>query len=296
MPNDTTSKTLKILESIKNRYTSTTMSARILNTQLNRRKYETNIKWMSSTDILNIYNEYNIPYYESKKDFIKQHKEYEYIKEIDGKQFLKVKELPITDKQVEALWEVYSKRHKLIISGQYVEMRDELYKENYAGALRRLGATQKEIDQIMSLSHDDLQRLLNEGGASKEATSKYALPEIGLFSYDDVSQLAEVRERIRHAFETILDRPYEYDEKEVSDYYKKLKRFVVPEDYEQLEEEDNVSYYSLIDNIDVGRIQKSRPDKHGNTHYFIRFLGSEKGKNKELIKDIVSRKKRLGEL
>lgn len=297
MPKQDIEKTLRVLRTIKSHYMSSTMTERILRTQVISKPLPRG----KQRDILEeedtarkIYERYNIPYFKTKEEFIKRNSEYNYVVEKDGKQFIKTKELPITDKQLEALWEYHSKRHKLIMSGQYEEIREEMYKENYATGLRRLGATQQELDQIMSLTHTDLLKLLNEGGASKEATSKYALPEVGLFSYDDVSQLAEVRNRIKTAFQTILGRDFIYDETETSEYLKKIRRFVPREEIEELEEEDNLSYYSLIDNFDTSRI-KLKETKTGS-YYYVPFLGSERGKNSDLIKDIVSRKKRLGEL
>lgn len=277
----------KVLSSIKEYYGTQVISESVRNITVDRKLYERRSKFLDASEIKQLYEEYNLKYYTGKKQF-----------------YASKEGLNMTDQQIEALWIEYEHREKLIISGQYQEFRDELFRQNYIKGLRKLGATDKEIQYFEKLSHQEILKLTNEGGANKENTSKNLLPELGLFNYNDINSIFTIRNDIQKVFKEYLNIDYEWEERK----YDRLCKLFKPKTFNKytseieseiddtIEDVQSHVYYSLIEKLSPDRIRETKPDRKGRTHYYIRGFGSQVGKNKDIVDDIVSYFKIKGKL
>ena len=263
----------KVLNSIKDYYSGLKISDDIRKIPLSMNKYFKRDMKLSTRDIKDIYEKYNIVYYGSKQEYMNSKEAYE-----------------LTDAQKKVLWEDYEYRHKLIISGQYEDYRTELFRDNYIKAMRRIGASEKEIQILENIPINQWSLMEITPNVEKDNLRDKLLPPLGLFHYDDKSFLSEVRNDIQKLLKDKFDIDYTWDEDSViSKSMKYLKKLVPYEDREDLiTDGDEVELYTdMIRHVPFSKFKKTKPDKNGDVHYYIPGVGSEKGKNSQLIKDIL---------
>ena len=264
----TNDKRAKVLNSIKDYYGGLKISENVHNIKLNMRKFWYNDQHLWESDIKKVYEKYNIAYYANKGDF------------------MKAKEpLELTEVQKETLWQDYEYRHKLIVSGQYDEYRINLFKENYIKGMRRLGASEQEIEILQGMSSSQWDLLQDIPQPSKDNIKDTKLPPLGLFNYDDASMLSKVRKDIAELLKDEFNIDYTWDDdSSIRKSLKYLPRLIRPEDRDDLIDSDNeIEVYT--DMIRHVPFEKLKQNKKGM--YYIRGVGSEQGKNSQLIKDIL---------
>ena len=263
----------KVLNSIKDYYTGLKISDNIHKIKVNMTKYWKRDANLWESDIKAIYDKYNIVYYKSKEEYMLSKEEYE-----------------LTDKQKQTLWEDYEHRHKLIVSGQYEDYRAELFRDNYIKAMRRIGAGEKEIQILQDIPLSQWGLLEITPQAQKDNARDKQLPPLGTFSYNDKSLLAEVRKDLKVVLKEQLDVDYEWDEESnIKKSLKYIKALIKPEDRDDLLQEGNEIelYTDMIRHVPFEKLKKTKPSKNDAGHYYIRGVGSETGKNSQLIKDIL---------
>lgn len=263
----------QVLNNIKDYYSGLKISDDISKIPLSINRYFKRDMHLGTRDVKNIYAKYNIVYYGSKEEFMRSKEPYK----------LKAEER-------EVLWKDYEHRHKLIISGQYEEYRTKLFRDNYLNAMRRIGASEKEIQILENISLEDWSLMEITPNVEKDNLRDKLLPPLGLFHYDDKSFLSEVRNDIQKLLKDKFDIDYTWDEDTIiSKSMKYLKKLVPYEDREDLlTEGDEVQLYTdMIRHVPFSKFKKTKPDKNGEIHYYIPGVGSEKGKNSQLIKDIL---------
>lgn len=267
----------EVLDTIKDYYAGLKMSENIRKIPLNMNKYWKRDQQLYSSDIKEIYDKYGIAYYKNKAEFDSAKEVYD-----------------LTTSQKEELWNDYQYRHKLIISGQYEDYRINVFKENYIKGMRRLGASETEIDVLSKLTTSQWEFLATLPDANKNNIKDKRLPPLGLFNYDDKSYLAKVREDLSILLKEQFDVEYKYDDEDVLiKHIKKLWNIIEPEDKDDIIESTNEEevYVDLIRHVPFYKLKETKPDKYGRTHYYIRGVGSEKGKNSKLITDILKQYK-----
>lgn len=248
------------------------MSKSIRNIEVDEDKWK-RYKYRNEDYINMIYNKYSIKRYEFKEDFMNSKDVYE-----------------LTDRQKEALWEDYRHRDKLIRTGQYDDYRMSIFRDNYIRGLRRLGASEKELDILQSMDLSQWSELQSIPEPSKDSAKDRQLPPLGLFNYNDVSYLQSVREDLSRLLKERFNIDYTYDDESViSKSLKYANKLVREDDIEYIEDEDDdiSKYNQMLIHTDTDKLIKTKPNKYGESHYYIRGIGSEVGKNSELIKDIL---------
>lgn len=262
------------MSSIKDYYTGLKVSENIRHIEVNEIKYKM-YKYRNDDYINSIYQKYNIKRYEDKVDFMKSKETYE-----------------MTENQKEALWIEYEHRDKLIRTGQYDDYRIELFRDNYLKGLRRLGASEKEIELLRSLSIEQWNELQELPQAEKDNIKDKQLPPLGLFNYNDKNYLYSVRNDIGLLLEERFGIKYEYeDDSLIKQSNKYLKTLVPKSELKFINDENELTTYNdMLIHTDRKKLIESKPDSFGNTHYYIKGIGSEKGKNSQLIKDILKAK------
>lgn len=267
----------KVLNTIKDYYTGLKISDTVRNIPINQDLYRIYFK-RNEEYIDRIYEKYNMKRYYDKWEFMKSKEAYE-----------------LTDKQKEALWIEYEYRDKLIRTGQYDEYRIELFRDNYLKGMRRLGATEKEIETLRSMSLEQWDLLQDIPQPSKDNAKDKILPPLGLFNYNDSSYLSKVREDLQLLLKEQFNIEYEYED--ISIISKALKHSktllgsmdkLTEDEYESYNEVEKYNY--MITHVPDSKIKVSKPDRYGHTHFYIKGVGSETGKNSQLIKDIIKAK------
>lgn len=264
----------RVLSTIKDYYLVYKPSEKIRNMEVRRNILRVAINHREEYEKYadTIYKKYNITKFNTREEFMEH-----------------LEPMFLSDTQKRALWAEYRHRHDLILTGQYDEWRQEQFKENYIEGMRKLGATQKEIDILTSISPEQFEQLSNIPNTNKDSIKDKALPELGLFNYDDKSTLYEVRKQLKVLLSRELGIEYEYDDSIKVD---KVKALLKVEDRRDVDTTNELTeYWSSIRAFPEYRIKLSKPDKNGNQHYYIPFLGSEYGKNAEIVRDILHEKK-----
>lgn len=295
IPNDTNSmedkgKRERVLKNIHKYYNNMIIAERIRDTPVDeKRMYRTyksvrnrkivEVKEYAGKDpieVQEIYRKYNMTYFSSKQAFMSQKEMYD-----------------LSDAQKEALWIEWKHRDDLVRTGQYEELRIQIYRENYIKGMERLGLSQNEIEQVRNLTDLEFERLMIPN-ADKSNASRSRLPELGLFTYNDMDSLTRVRKGLEKVFKEELGKEFTYNEdnNEVQLKQRKLRRLTRVRDRENIDDTNEMTeYYSTIDIFPVTRIKKTKPDKYGRSYYYIPFLGSER--TSSIVTDIVARKKKL---
>ena len=131
--------------------------------------------YLSYTDVKAIYEKYNIRYFRNKEEFNKYFKD-EGLINTHGN---------IEDRKglLDKMWEDYKHRDALIRTGQYEDIRTQVYKENYIKALKAIGAPEYVINTLEKIDLKKWQILSVTPNADKGEESDTILPHLGGFAY-----------------------------------------------------------------------------------------------------------------
>lgn len=163
-------------------------------------------------------------------------------------------DMQFSDAQLEALWIEYEHREKLIVTGQYEKIRLDMFRQNYIKGMERLGMSKAEIEHFKKLTDKQLDELIMYPRVEKGSEKSTYLPQLGLFNYDDKESLSRVRADLEEAYEAV--------------------------GLETLQDENFDRYKNY-------KVKLSKPNKKGEQHYYIPFVGSETGRNADLVRDIL---------
>lgn len=129
----------------------------------------------SIREVSQIYERYNIREFKNKEEFVK-HFTNEGL--IDN-----VKDLPNRQALLDKMWEDYKHRDALIRTGQYDDIRTQIYKDNYIKALKAIGVPEYVINTLQKISLDKWDILATTPNPNKDSKSDTLLPHLGGFAY-----------------------------------------------------------------------------------------------------------------
>ena len=111
----------------------------------------------------------------------------------------------LSNKELEQLWQEYHHRDDLIVSGQYEDIRAQLYRDNYLKAMRKSGIYPEAIKNVEALSLENWKTIMELPSANKKNPKDTLMPHIGGFHYGSVSAtfINNAIEDIRNAFKTL---------------------------------------------------------------------------------------------
>lgn len=234
-------KRTKVLQTLKEYYGGYVISDVVRDMPVNMKLYEQKTKFGIHNEledyVKEMHKKFKIPYYTGRADFVN-----------------KKLAMQFTDAQIEALWVEYEHREKLIVTGQYEKLRLDLFRKNYIKGMERLGMSKAEIEHFKKLTDEQLDELIYYPDLRKDSAKKRYLPELGNFTYDDISSLENTRQELELAYKVV---GIETLEDEMFNRYKNYK------------------------------VKLSKPNKKGEQHYYIPFVGSETGRNADLVRDIL---------
>lgn len=254
---------------------------------------------MSQNELESIYKMYNINYYSSKDDFVKDFKE----------------NSNITDDMIDKMWNDYRYREALIRRGQYEEIRTRIFRDNYIKALKAIGMSDEQLKVIDKLPLSKWKEVASVPNPDKTSWSSTKLPHLGGFAYstrgDEVrkvgiediwnevlstfeinedmtdEQMEEAREQTRRF---IRERDLQF--KEVKKRYTTVVRFIPKDRREQLNENSIDDYEESIRSLitPTTKSDRKRVKKSKKGYLYIPFVGSQKpeSKNKDIVSDIIN--------
>ena len=273
-------------------YTKKKVKNSILNIEVDKTRND----MMSTNQIKEIYNRYNINYYATYRDFrnsfIEDRKQV-----VDGKEIIK-KIQTVPDEMIQEMYKAYQHRDALIRTGQYEEIRIEMYKNSYMKSLEAIGISKAQRDLIDKLPLSVWKDVASVPNPDKTSISSTKLPHLGGFSYstkgDEVKDIdaENIWKDVLAAFD-ITDIPVINQEfEDVKKRYVNVVRIIPKErrknineksikDYEQ----SSISLVSPFTKKDKKRVKKS---KKGNL--YIPFVGSQRAgsKNQDIVTDIIN--------
>lgn len=111
----------------------------------------------------------------------------------------------LSNKELEQLWREYQHRDDLIISGQYEDIRAQMYRDNYLKAMRKSGIYPEAIKNVEALSLENWKTIMELPSANKKNPKDTLMPHIGGFHYGSVSAtfINNAIEDIKNAFKTL---------------------------------------------------------------------------------------------
>lgn len=254
------------------------ISESIINTPVDDYKYALSAPHSASTQakVRDIYERYKITQYESMEQYREVLATY-----------------GLNKQQQDIMVRDYMHREKLMVTGQYEELRYKAYKENYIKAMRESGMPEYAIDNIEKLSIKDWRKLAI-APADMDNKDKYALPNIEEFHYqgnitflakdieDKVNALAATFQQIGLTFEYGEENgniQAQYTRERLKSVRKALPRSIVDVIEEEFDENLNDAendkevaevindyYDTIIDNL-AKRRKKVIITKKGNKFY-----------------------------
>lgn len=277
---------------------------------------ETKVDWSrynESVDVTEIYERYHINQFTSQEEF----KEY-YIKKglVDDRL-----SLPKREQLLKKMWNDYVKREQLMFTGQYEEIRTQVFKDNYIKALVAIGAPRYVIEELEKATLDKWKTLATTPDTDKTSLSDTKLPHLGGFAYStkgdnerayDMEKIVgDVIRAAREAGIYIMEKFYDMEYADEAAFRQEEQwrneeiermapviRFIPKEARESLE--DLYTEYdvrqAVLSTLPVrtkaGRL-RTRISKKGNI--YIPFIGSQgSARSRELISEIVSEFERRG--
>lgn len=242
----------------------------------------------SDEEIETVYEKFKIRQYKTREEFVDDLMENSVYEEKD-----------IYDK-----WKEYQHRDRLIATGQYEDIRFDIYKTKYVKAMRSIGFSEREIAQVERLSLEKFKNVAKAKQFNKEKMGDFILPNLGEFAYNALGRnidprLDEYRQAIKDAFVNVGMDFYTDDENiedaELSADIEKraarntrtehnIKKYIVNKiddrDYTVDDDFDTLLTKVAEDGIDILRFNEK------NNNISLGRLGSIKGKNSEYVRDI----------
>lgn len=300
-----------VTEQLDQYYSSKGISATVRNTKVDYSRYN------DSRDVSEIYERYNINQFTSESQF-RDH----YIKKglIDDRV-----SLPERERLLKKMWYDYVHREQLMFTGQYEEIRTQVFKDNYIRALQAIGVPEYYINTLQMASLEEWQRLATIPNTDKTSMEDGKLPHLGGFAYstkgdnerayDMEKILGDVIKAAREAGIYMATPEYLEEQRENEEmqrladeldqewnnqviYLKQVIR-IIPQDirndvYSTFSPED--LYDRALANIPVrtksGRL-RARISKSGNI--YIPFIGSQgSDRTSRLLTDIITEFERRG--
>ena len=268
------------------KYMGKSISNTILNTPVDYERLRNSP--LSATEVENIKNKYKIKTFSSREEFM-------FIYTDDARRTIiqdmnianktakeRNEKLPFNfrnettrdnyiDKQIterlDKWYKYYQHRELLILSGQYEEIRLNMYKEQYLSHLKSGNISKEIIKNIEDLSMEDWQKLVQQPDAKVDSDKTRELPSLSnIYSYDSkVDNTANIESEIKEAFKSSGIEFKEYPELNNADLIRKK--------FPRLTE----AYY------------EGRYDLHQNDSgkWVAPFIGTEDGKNSDLVKELM---------
>lgn len=111
----------------------------------------------------------------------------------------------IGNKELEKAWREYQHRDDLIISGQYEDLRAEIFRDNYLKAMEKTNLSPEAILNVQKLSLENWKTIMTLPKSNKKDEKDTLMPHIGGFHYNAASEdyITAVIGEIKTAFDTL---------------------------------------------------------------------------------------------
>ena len=119
--------------------------------------------------------------------------------------------------EIEKRWHQYQKREQLMITGQYVNIRASIYRENYIQALENNNVPRRLINALKRMSLDQWIDVSEQPNADSSTASKYRLPVLQFFyEQSDEQQRSHYIEMTEQLESLLIEKGLLAPEREVS--------------------------------------------------------------------------------
>lgn len=300
-----------VTEQLDKYYSSKGIASSIRKTPVDWSRYNPEV------DPTPIYERYKIRQFTSKEQFRSYYLEKGLV---DDRVNLKERERLLTK-----MWNDYVKREQLIITGQYEDIRTQIFKENYIKALTAIGVPQYYIDKLQSATLEEWSKIANVPNPDKSSTEDKKLPHLGGFaystkgdqerSYDMEKILTDVVKAAKDAGITLytpeeyrsvvqdeesaqladeLDREYNQEVVRLKQVIRIIPKQIRSTVYDTFTAEE--LYDRAIANVTPRTKEgKKRVRKSKSGNLYIPFIGSQRSaQTRQLVSDIITEFERRG--